>query len=135
MTQHDQHDEEIDLRHDPPRDLVLARALSRVDGPALPADAVAALRSRIVRDVAAQQADAAHWVLTLARPARRVLPWAAIAAAASLLFTWTSLASVESVEDSWSSAMLGGAATPSAVVASFGLPTSPDALLQESLAQ
>ncbi|MCU0646475.1 MAG: hypothetical protein MUF00_00655 [Gemmatimonadaceae bacterium] len=137
MMVHDASDDSYDARQDPPRDALLSRALSRVDAPALAPERVAALRARIVRDVAAAQpATPPSWVLTVARPARRVLPWAAIAAAASLVLTWrTATTTVTGDDDAWTTAMLGGVATSAAFVEPMGLPASPDALLQESLSR
>jgi hypothetical protein len=115
----------FDAQRDPVRDARWARALGAVDHVG-PSDAtVTAMRARIVDGVGVRAT--APWVVSVARPARRALPWAVMVAAASLLLTWT-LPVAGATDDGWTGTLLD--ASDHAV--SLGLPASPDALLQES---
>jgi hypothetical protein len=126
----DAHDEsDFDARHDPQRDASFARALRMVDGPDAGQVVLVRLQQRIVAGVVARQE--APWVEQVARPARRALPWAAMLAAASLLIALTLPSSLAAVDELWPSDVFG----ESSVDVSLGLPTSPDALLQESMSR
>lgn len=124
-------DSDFDPRQDPARDAQWTAALRRVDGRAPSADALAALRSRIVAEVAETQR--ASWVVQLARPAQRVLPWAALAAAASLVIALRVVSTGTGVtsEDGWASAVLDGDA--SQLLASEASNT--ESLVQETLSR
>jgi hypothetical protein len=118
---------EFDAQQDPPRDTALARALRVVDGADVGIAEVSQLRDRIVH--AAGAAAPSPWVAQVAQPARRALPWAMMLAAASLAFAL--LSPIAASDDGWSNDVLG---EPSVDV-SLGLPTSPEALLQETLSR
>lgn len=125
MDAHD--DPDFDARRDPPRDASLARALRVVDGTDADLLLLGRLQQRIVAGVSAQQQ--APWVEQVARPARRALPWAMMVAAASLLLALTLPSSLTAVDEYWSNDLFEA----SSVDVSLGLPSSPDAFLQESL--